>query len=61
MGKLGKRIMACLSASLVVMSLAGCSVGGGGNGGIRNQLQAASKGKTSGLSSAPLRLLVTLT
>ena len=33
MGKLGKRIMACLSASLVVMSLAGCSVGGGGNGG----------------------------
>lgn len=61
MGKLGKRIMACLSASLVVMSLAGCSVGGGGNGGDKKSVAGSLKGKTSGLSSAPLRLLVTLT
>ena len=45
MGKLGKRIMACLSASLVVMSLAGCSVGGGGNGGDKKSVAGSLKGK----------------
>lgn len=44
MGKLGKRIMACLSASLVVMSLAGCSVGGGGNGGDKKSVAGSLKG-----------------
>lgn len=48
MGKLGKRIMACLSASLIVMSLAGCSVGGGGNGGDKKSAAGSLKGRTSG-------------